>query len=238
MLFPAGVATALTKTDVIRHYVESNGGATFEDGDNCVILSTPQLMALPEWYDTPNTGPTDVGDPYAVAWMTWTVVAHYTSWTQYVVEKPSPSGYGKGRTYRGVSPSIMQYVDATDPAGPTVLFDNLADLETLATTTADYFGNPVWSGSISFALDIVSNLPVIPMKVGDVVTVSGKCLSPINGLISIITQIDYSNIDSAKLTVSIGKAAPPKNPFIPRKIPGLVLEGESANVGTSGLQDL
>jgi len=238
LLFPAGVSTAINRDDVTRFYVESSGGAQFEEGGNCVILSTPQLMALPEWYDTPNASPLGVNDPFSIAWMTWTVVAHYTSWTQYVVEKPSPSGYGKGRVYRGMVPSIFQYTDATKSSGPEVIFDNLLDIDGVADATAEYFGNPAWHGSVGLALDISSGSPVIPVALGDVLVIDGKCLPPIKGLTSVVVQIDYSSVDEAKISVTFGKTAPPKNPFVSRKTPGLVLEGESGSVGSSGLQDV
>lgn len=228
--------------EILRFFSVSSGSASFDEGTTCVRLSERQLMADPLWYDLAKQhavlGSLTTTDPIEADWYTWPVLARYTSWEDIVEERTT--SFGGERYYRGVVNSVFKYEDATnkdsDGTSATV-FDNSASLVGVADDSADFFGTPYWTGSVTVLISFNPDTGewTSPYRVGDTVTFTGGGAP---GFLGLINEISY-DLENMRVTLGFGRREPRVNPFLPRSDYPVDIEGDSlTGTGKAGLSPL
>lgn len=237
MMVPYGDAAA-SRDDIRGFYTETAAGASFEEGTVCVRLSQPQLISIPEWYKKVNDSDTPPLPNMIPDWVTWPILVRYTSWHDIVEERTSLNGLG--RVYSGVVNSLIRYDDSTGAVLDT-LIDNTPELASYADDFADFMNTPVWEGTATVHIDYdaLDGRWVIPYRIGDTITLTGSVSPTLTAFVGLVNGIDYSRMFEGVVTLSFGRRAPRRNPFLPRPAVAADIEDDSfSGPDAGGLQTL
>jgi hypothetical protein len=242
MLFPR--VDLSDERSILRWFVKSGTGVSFEPGTKCADLGQRQLVSVPEVYEKVHDQWYSANPPVGTNFCTWAVLARYVSWEEYFVERTNTLGLG--RRYTGVMDSVFSYDQlyrrpAIEEEEERVQFDNIADLDSIADDVAEFYGTEDWEGTItvSVSLNTVSKKWIIPYKVGDVVTLTGNVSAGLAGFQGLIRQITYQDMNAGIIALEFGKMEPRKNPYAPPYKKQVDLVGDHTyGPDQGGLQDM
>lgn len=177
------------------------------EGGRCIMFSQPQAAAV--WRTVKNS---DGSFTNVRGFQSWEVACRYTSWSE--LKETRTSTLGKFRTYNGVLESAFKYVNTEG----TVIKDLSSSLVEAADAAKQYSDTPNATGNLEVGCtwDSEALRWVVPVSVGDRVSLSGSVSTVITSLTFIVNSVDYSPLDEGGyVKVSLGRKEPRKNPFLP-----------------------
>jgi len=245
MLWP----TATTVNEVLQWFTKAQSDASFAEGTPCCVMGSRQLISIPEWADQPNGfGGTAIDAiqeaswPLRFGWASWAVLAHYTSWEEYYIERTNT--IGKGRFARAVANSAFSYTNRAAVGLITeeeIVYDNTGTyLTELADMMEEFYGTPDWDGQIQVMLLLnADNKWEIPYNIGDTCSLIGALSPQLASFIGVIRSINFDNIDQGYVSLDFGRRPPKLDPFLAREDIPVDIEGDDqTGPGTAGLSVL